>query len=113
MAFELFIPNYSKTSIKPGECSVNVSSSMSLCLADLHRIGIDGHAAIMVDRDTSRIALRKATDKKTASKFQLNKTRTVGKISIRAALTSMNIEHGRVKGRWPIVQKDNLLIVQF
>lgn len=113
MPFELFIPRNRPDMLKSGECSLDMAGNLRIPASDLHRAGIRDRAAVLVDKTTNRIAVRAPADSDPFLAVKPNKAKTVSCIKVRGALTAIGLaEPGQYKGRRPLMQKDNLLIVQ-
>lgn len=112
MSFELYTASR-RDSISPGTCSVNAGGILRIVRADLAAMNINGEAAILVDRGTQRLALRAPRDGfgEPTSPVRLTKTKTVGRVCLRGALKQIGRE--RIRGRFPLTRKDDLLIVDF
>ncbi len=103
------------------QCRVNSSGSLVLQAEALARAGIDGEAVVLADAGSLRIAIRSpraddAADERVA--VRLNKNKATGKpsslrcVSVTAALRALSVEPKEVGGKYALVSKEDLRIVQ-
>jgi hypothetical protein len=112
MAFELFVAAGSKVRVQPGTVSIDKTGGVTVRSEDLKSVQITKKVAVMLDRATFRIALRKPAEGESSLSMQWQKTGLAARVNLKRALASMGLDPKVACGRFELIRKENLLIVQ-
>ena len=112
MGFELFVPKMRAVGIGPGQASLDASGNMRLHRSDLGRAGIGKAAALLTDRSNGRVAVRPPKESEPSLSVRPNKSNTAAVLNVGRALDRMGLDPKKVKGRFEVTQKENLLVIQ-
>lgn len=112
MAFELFVAAGAKSRVQPGTASIDKTGGVTVRSEDLKSVQITKKVAVLLDRATSRIALRKPAEGESSVSLQWAKTGVAARVNLKRALASIGQDPKVASGRYEVIRKDNLLIVQ-
>jgi hypothetical protein len=114
MGFKLVIPKQRANSLQRGEASLNAAGLLTFNKIDLVSVNFVANAcdkaALLVDTETRRIAIRVAVDKEPFAKLRYNKGNTAATIGVAAALKELGVKTIKPK-RYEVTVKDNLLFI--
>jgi len=68
---------------------------------------------VLYDKGTRRIAIRAARAGEPSLKVRTNKSKTSGAIGVRTPCSTLGVDLTKSKGALKLIEKDDLLIVQF
>jgi hypothetical protein len=114
MAFKLVIPKQRAGSLQRYEASINAAGLLSFNKIDLVAVNFVANAcdkaALLVDTELKRIAIRVAVEREPWVKLRYNKGNTAACLSVKAALRELGVKTVKPR-RLEVTVKDNLLCV--
>ncbi len=119
MAFKLYSPRGRFTAPAAGVVNIVKSGMATFAPADLSQVSIKTWAAILVDPDTCRLAVRAPREEEgftePAMAVKWSKRGSSARINLRGPLTALGLKLTACTGQHAIVAKkpDGLLIVNF
>lgn len=112
MGFVLYRPRHKTTALSPGTCSIDRRGYLSITNADADSVGLRDSAAILVDSELQRLAVRRPRDGET----DVLAVRPTGShngrcIFVRGALRQAGLDCQHWLGRHELARKADLLII--
>jgi hypothetical protein len=117
MAFEIYTPKASQGRIEAGQARFNATGQINLHAQDLERARITKkEVVVLVDRATHRIAIRAPREndgglREPTMALRQNKTGRGVQFSGVGIMRQFGVDARKLKGDWPIMHKDGLLII--